>query len=67
MFGILTRYKGGHFASDAIRQIYPWKELAVSMIKEGQLPLWNPYAFSGTPLLANIQTAVFYPLNILFF
>lgn len=65
--GNWTLYKGGHFASDAIRQIYPWKELTISLLKEGQLPLWNPYAFSGTPLLANMQTAVFYPLNFLFF
>jgi len=37
------------------------------MFKHGQIPLWNPYAFSGYPLLANLQSAVFYPLNILFF
>jgi hypothetical protein len=65
--GIWTLYKGGNFASDAIRQIYPWKELAISLIKQSQFPLWNPYAFSGTPLLANMQTAVFYPMNFLFF
>lgn len=54
-------------ASDVIRQLYPWKNLAVSMLKSGQFPLWNPYAFSGTPLLANLQSAVFYPTIILFF
>jgi hypothetical protein len=54
-------------ASDVVRQIYPWRVLAMELIKSGQVPLWNPYAFSGTPLLANLQSAVFYPLNILFF
>lgn len=54
-------------ASDAIRQDIPWRFLAVKMLKNGQLPLWNPHAFSGTPLLANLQSAVFYPANILFF
>ena len=30
------------------------------------MPLWNPYSFSGTPHLANIQTFIFNPINILF-
>ncbi|MCH7952240.1 YfhO family protein [Patescibacteria group bacterium] len=64
--GILTQYKGGNFASDAIREIYPWRELAVNLLKNGELPLWNPYAFSGTPLLANMQSAIFYPVNVIF-
>jgi hypothetical protein len=53
-------------AGDVVRQLYPWRDLAMEMFKSGQIPLWNPYAFSGYPLLANIQSAVFYPLNILF-
>ncbi len=48
---------------DTIRQIYPWKTLTVSMIKNGEIPLWNPYNFSGSPLLANYQSAVFYPFS----
>ncbi|MCL4390471.1 MAG: YfhO family protein [Patescibacteria group bacterium] len=31
------------------------------------MPLWDPYIFSGLPALANYQTAVFYPFNILYF
>ncbi len=54
-------------AADVVRQLYPWRTLAIDMIKNGSIPLWNPYAFSGTPLLANLQSSVFYPLNILFF
>lgn len=53
--------------TDPIRQQYPWRELTISMEKNLQLPLWNPYSFSGYPLLANFQSAAFYPLNILFF
>jgi hypothetical protein len=30
------------------------------------LPLWNPYIFAGQPLLANPQSALFYPVSILF-
>jgi uncharacterized membrane protein YfhO len=52
---------------DIITQIYPWKSLAIKEWKSGEVPLWNPYSFSGTPLLSNYQSAVFSPLNILFF
>lgn len=53
--------------TDPVRQQYPWRELSISIEKNLQLPLWNPYSFSGTPFLANMQSAAFYPLNILFF
>ncbi|MDP2638366.1 MAG: YfhO family protein [Candidatus Levybacteria bacterium] len=53
--------------TDPVRQQLPWRDLSVSTIKNMELPLWNPYNFSGTPLLANFQSAPFYMLNILFF
>lgn len=52
---------------DVLRQLYPWRSFAIDQIREGALPLWNPYNFSGSPLLANFQSAVLYPLNILLF
>ena len=55
-----------YLITDSVRQQFPWKFLAIEMLKKGEKPLWNPYNFSGTPLLANFQSAVFYPLNILF-
>src|SRR3990167_289115 len=45
--------------TDPVRQHYPWKNLAVSIIKRSQVPIWNPYTFAGYPLLANIQTGIF--------
>ena len=52
---------------DIIGQIYPWKKLVIDTWKTGQIPLWNPYVFSGNPLMANYQSAVFSPLNLIFF
>ena len=52
---------------DIISQIYPWKYLTIDFFKNFQIPLWNPYAFSGTPQLANYQSAVLSPFNLLFF
>ena len=53
-------------SADSIRQIYLWKEFAADQFKKGQFPLWNPYTFSGQPLLANFQSSVFYPFNIFY-
>lgn len=52
---------------DIIDQIYPWRYFDISELKNGRIPFWNPYSFAGTPHLANYQSAVFFPLNILFF
>src|SRR3989304_4390310 len=51
--------------TDFFSQLYPWRELAMDLIRNGSLPLWNPFSFSGYPLLGNWQSAPFYPLNIL--
>lgn len=52
---------------DVITQIYPWKKITVDSWRTGHIPLWNPYSFSGTPHAGNYQSAVFSPINILFF
>ena len=52
--------------TDPVRQQYPWRFLAIESWEAGRWPGWNPYQFTGMPLLANFQTAVFYPLNLLF-
>lgn len=51
---------------DVITQILPWKNLVIDNFKHGQIPLWNPYSFSGMPFLANYQSAVLSPFNLLF-
>lgn len=52
---------------DIIGQIYPWRHFAIEELKSGRFPFWNPYSFAGTPHLANYQSAVLFPLNVLFF
>lgn len=53
--------------ADVVTVVWPQKLLAIDLFKSGKFPLWNPYMLSGTPLLANIQSSVLYPLNLLFF
>ena len=52
--------------SDVPSLIYPQKIYAMSQIKSGMLPLWNPLMFNGYPLMANFQSAVFNPFNVFF-
>lgn len=52
---------------DIIREAFPWKSFIVDSLQHGQIPFWNPHNFSGNPLMANFQSAVFYPFNALFF
>ena len=51
---------------DPIQQYLPWRIYAVESVRSGFVPLWNPYAFCGTPFLANLQSTLLYPLNLLF-
>ena len=40
---------------------YPWQVYINRTLRDGELPLWNPYSFGGTPFLANGQSSVLYP------
>lgn len=48
-------------------QFVPWRAWAWETLREGVLPLWNPLLGMGAPLLANYQSALFYPPNWLTF
>lgn len=52
---------------DVIDQIYPWKHFTIESFKTGQIPWWNPNSFAGNPHVANFQSAVFSPFNLLYF
>ena len=56
-----------HLLGDLILQNYPWKRFLVQSLRSRQLPLWDPYIFSGHPFLANGQHSALYPLSILFY
>lgn len=45
----------------------PPRHLWVEILKGGEFPLWNPYSYSGHPLLATLQPGIFYPVNLIFF
>jgi len=51
--------------SDQAAQFYPWRVFVRNSLRNGVLPLWNPYNAGGYPMLANAQSSVFYPINLL--
>ncbi|MBV9850704.1 MAG: hypothetical protein JO250_13605 [Armatimonadetes bacterium] len=51
---------------DGMAEFYPWRLFAAQSLRAGWLPLWNPHQLCGTPFVANSQSAVFYPPNLLF-
>jgi hypothetical protein len=53
--------------TDLAAQFAAWRAFAVSSLKAGHLPLWNPYVYSGEPFLGEYQSALFYPPNLIFF
>ncbi|NJN93454.1 MAG: hypothetical protein HC875_04860 [Anaerolineales bacterium] len=54
------------FWGTTLLQFWPWHHLVRESLLAGEWPLWNPLLGNGTPLLANLQSAVFYPLNLLY-
>ena len=51
---------------DLSTYFYPYRQYAAAALRQADLPLWNPYLFQGAPFLANQQTAVLYPPNLLY-
>ncbi len=51
---------------DLVNYFYPLKTYAARRLAAGDIPLWNPDLFFGSPFLANIQNGVLYPPNALF-
>src|SRR5207248_1494328 len=48
---------------DTATMIVPFRQFGFGEIAKGNLPLWNPHIFSGTPFLGNFQSALLYPPN----
>jgi hypothetical protein len=51
------------FWGTPIMQFVPWREFAIDSLLHGHFPLWNPWLGMGAPLIANYQSAIFYPPN----
>lgn len=53
--------------TDVVNYIYPVKAFVAETVRQGVLPLWNPYEFTGYPLIYNTQAGLFYPLSVFYY
>ena len=51
---------------DTAAHFFAWRDYGFGMMRHGRLALWNPYVLCGVPFLANIQSGLLYPPNLLF-
>ena len=52
---------------DLVSFIWPMYRFAARSLRRGVIPLWNPHLYSGAPFVADNQSGVFYPINLLTF
>jgi len=52
---------------DIVTSFYPYHALAARGFRQGSLPLWDPNMLSGAPFAGNTQSALFYPVNYLYY
>lgn len=55
-----------HAQGDAAQYHVFLRGLGFEEMRNGNLPLWNPYIFSGSPYLGSMQPALLYPPNIIY-
>ena len=50
-------------AGDFLDHFFPFSLFQHAAFARGELPIWNPYTYSGHPFLADVQAAVYYPIS----
>ena len=66
IFGLPALLGHAVLPGDDLTQNFPLRVLAGREIRDGHLPLFDPYIWSGAPLLAGWNAAAAYPLTWLF-
>ena len=50
--------------SDPFYVFYPHRHFLTASLRQGAYPLWNPYIFSGHPVIGDATAQAFYPPNL---
>jgi hypothetical protein len=66
VFGVPALLGHTVLPGDDLTQNFPLRVLAGRQLRGGQLPLYNPYIWSGAPLLGGWNAGAAYPLTALF-
>ena len=56
---------GKDYRTDAFYTYLPRQVELTRSVREGRVPLWNPYVFCGMPFYADPQSRVLYPISLL--
>ena len=59
-------FTGGNWGREAFALRWPIAYYAAQAWRSGEIPLWNPYFFGGTPFLAHPEANALYPFVLLF-
>src|SRR3974377_2100272 len=63
----LTRQFDWIWGPDLAQQVLPWFQVQARAWSQGNVALWDPYAWAGPPLLGQAQAGAAYPLNWILF
>jgi hypothetical protein len=63
VFGLPQLFGGTYLTGDNLIQNLPMRALVGTDLAHGIWPLWNPYLFSGTPLLGGFNAGAAYPVT----
>ena len=70
LFGDALFAGGGRALSvewgDLATQFVHWRRFGFGELARGNLPLWNPHLYAGTPFFGGFQAALLYPPNWLY-
>ncbi len=62
---LLTRQFSLLTASELVNQGYSWLQFVIASIRQGVLPIWDPYTLAGHSFVGEMQTGAFYPFHLL--
>ncbi|HLM99697.1 MAG TPA: YfhO family protein [Bryobacteraceae bacterium] len=63
---LLTNQFTRIIGSEAVNYNYSWLRFWISSLRQGHMPLWDPYAFCGRPFAGEMLPSAFYPLHLAF-
>ncbi len=65
-FVVPALFSAPALSGDNLIQNFPLRVLSGELLRQGHLPLWNPFIWSGNPLLGGMNAGSFFPLTFLF-
>lgn len=54
------------FGTDLSDQFLYWGHFSGAELRQGNLPMWNPYTYGGQPWFSGLHSALLYPPNLLY-